>query len=755
MTKTLRARHAAALIVALQLLLAPAGPIRRAVSAAPPPAGQSLGPVPARKVRIGLTTDPVKARVSATGGIVIRDPVKREPIWKKRFDGGVYLVSELSGSGAVGLLYRVQVASFTGREQAEAKKTELETLLPGEKVTLDYYPDRRAWRVRVGEFRAREDAADLVERLGDRGFTELWVAEESRAAVGRRRIRLVDDRWRDFLTGHDRVRVTPVRAGEVIRLDDTAYRGILEARVNKSGRLQVINEIDMEDYLKGVVPNEMGPGVFPELQALMAQAVAARTYIVANLGQFSEEGYDICDGPQCQVYRGAGSEHPLTDQAVEETRGLVLTWEGRPINALYTSTCGGHTEDGHLVFPEEKAPYLKGVPCYPEVEAEGRSVSGRAWIDPVVLEDGAPASEAISLMQAIGVVGSEALDRGYLLARCSAADAEIWTARALGKVGKRPARPAWSDGAPVMHDLAGYFARSLGWDEKLKLSLDDRDLPYLLAFKDRDEVSGEARRPYAVLILEGILEPFPDNTLRPRHHPSRGLVLRSLYRILDYYNAAGIIRGTYRGSAGDRILLEEKQDVHELGLSPDVALFRSFRDISYPAQTIPLVLGDRVHYHQAEDGTIDYLKVIANQRGVSDDRYSSAYRWEQRYTRAELEALIASRLSVGRLADIEPTKRGVSGRVVEVRVTGSRGQFYMRGFRIRTALGIRENLFTVDRTLGPDGQVESYIFSGKGWGHGVGLCQVGAYGMALRGKSYEEILRHYYSGAELTRQGGC
>jgi stage II sporulation protein D len=753
MTKTLRARHAA-LIVTLQLLLAPAGPILRAAWAAPPPAGQSLGPVPARKVRIGLTTDPVKARVSAAGGIVIRDPVKREPIWKKRFDGGVYLVSELSGSGGVGLLYRVQVASFTDRGQAEAKKTELETLLPGEKVTLDYNPDRRAWRVRVGEFRAREDAADLVERLGDRGFTELWVAEESRAAVGRRRIRLVDDRWRDFLTGHDRVRVTPVRAGEVIRLDDTAYRGILEARVNKSGRLQVINEIDMEDYLKGVVPNEMGPGVFPELQALMAQAVAARTYIVANLGQFSEEGYDICDGPQCQVYRGPGSEHPLTDQAVEETRGLVLTWEGRPINAMYTSTCGGHTEDGHLVFPEMKAPYLKGVPCYPEVESEGHSFSGRAWIDPVVLEDGAPASEAISLMQAIGVVGSEALDRAYLLARCSAADAEIWTARALGRVGKKPPRPVWNDGAPVMHDLAGYFARSLGWDEKLKLSLDDRDLPYLLAFKDRDEVPGEARRPYAVLILEGILEPFPDNTLRPRHHPSRGLVLRSLYRILDYYDAAGIVRTTYRGSAGDRILLEEKQSVHELGLSPDVALFRSFRDISYPAQTLALVLGDRVHYHQAEDGTIDYLKVIANQRGVSDDRYSSAYRWEQRYTRAELEALIASRLSVGRLADIEPTKRGVSGRVVEVRITGSRGQFYMRGFRIRTALGIRENLFTVDRTLGPDGQVESYIFSGKGWGHGVGLCQVGAYGMALRGKSYEEILRHYYSGAELTRPGG-
>jgi stage II sporulation protein D len=753
MTENRRARHVA-LIVALHLLPPAAGPILPAVPAAQGPTGQSLGPVPARKVRIALKTDPVKAHVAAPGGIVIRDPVKKEPIWKKRFDGGVYLVGDLQGGGAVGQLYRVQVASFTDQGQAEAKKTEVQGLLPGDKVTIEYNPDRRAWRVRVGEFETREEAAGLIERLRDKGFEELWTAEESRSAVGRRRIRLVDDRWRDFLTGHERVRIAPARSGESLLLDDSPYRGTLEARMSKSGRLLIINEIDMEDYLKGVVPNEMGPGVFPELQALMAQAVAARTYIVANLGQFSEEGYDICDGPECQVYKGAGSEHPLTNQAVEETRGLILTWEDKPINALYTSTCGGHTEDGHLIFPDQKGPYLKGVPCYPEVESEGRSVSGRAWIDPVVLEDGAPANEEVTLMQTLGVVGKEALDRTYLLARCSAVDAERWTVRALERLGKKPPRPVWSDGAPVMHDLAGYYARSLGWDEKLRLSLDDRDLPYLLAFKDRDEVPGEARRPYAVLILEGILEPFPDNTLRPRHHPSRGLVLRSLHRILDYYGAAGIVKATYRGSSRDRILLEEKQGVQEIAVSPGVALFRSFRDVSYPAQSFSLVLGDRVLYHRAGDGAIDYLKVIANQRGVSDDRFSSAYRWEQRYTRSELETLVGNRLNVGKLQDIEPTKRGVSGRVVEMRVTGSRGQFYMRGFRIRTALGIRENLFTVDRTFGADGQVESFIFSGKGWGHGLGLCQVGAYGMAVRGKSFEEILRHYYQGAELTRYGG-
>src|SRR5207247_9568959 len=110
------------------------------------------------------------------------------------------------------------------------------------------------------------------------------------------------------------------------------------------------------------------------------------------------------------------------------------------------------------------------------------------------------------------------------------------------------------------------------------------------------------------------------------------------------------------------------------------------------------------------------------------------------------------RRKAGSLGNEQRTRRGVPGRVVEVKITGSRGSYYIRGFKIRTALGVRENLFTLDRTLGPDGDVESFIFSGKGWGHGVGLCQVGAYGMALRGKTYEDILHHYYTGVDLVRR---
>ena len=114
-----------------------------------------------------------------------------------------------------------------------------------------------------------------------------------------------------------------------------------------------------------MVPNELSPQAFPQIEALKAQAVAARTYALAHLRDYASKGFDVCATPSCQVYRGQGSEHPLTDRAVRETAGVVATWRGRPINAYYTSTCGGHTEEGEAIF-DDAAPYLKGVACPPE-----------------------------------------------------------------------------------------------------------------------------------------------------------------------------------------------------------------------------------------------------------------------------------------------------------------------------------------------------------------------------------------------------
>ena len=164
----------------------------------------------------------------------------------------------------------------------------------------------------------------------------------------------------------------------MLSVDATPYRGVVEVLPAEEARISVVNVVPLEEYLRGVVPNELAPEAFPQIEAQKAQAVAARSYALAHLGDYSSRGYDLCATAACQVYRGSSSEHPLTDRAVAETRGTVATWRGRPIHAFYTSTCGGHTEEGTAVF-EDGAPYLRGVACPTEHALADEARPGAEW----------------------------------------------------------------------------------------------------------------------------------------------------------------------------------------------------------------------------------------------------------------------------------------------------------------------------------------------------------------------------------------
>src|SRR5262245_12399304 len=131
----------------------------------------------------------------------------------------------------------------------------------------------------------------------------------------------------------ERVRIDP--GGVAIEFDNRTYRGVVEVFGNARNTFTIVNELPLEDYLLGVVPNELNPTTFGQIESLKGQAVAARTYIARNLGQYKNEGYDICATDACQVYIGQGSEQPLSTQAVMETRGMVATYKDQPINALY------------------------------------------------------------------------------------------------------------------------------------------------------------------------------------------------------------------------------------------------------------------------------------------------------------------------------------------------------------------------------------------------------------------------------------
>lgn len=138
------------------------------------------------------------------------------------------------------------------------------------------------------------------------------------------------------------------------------YDGIIELKINNQGKLTVINELPIEKYLRGVVPAEMPPA-YP-LEALKAQAIAARTVLLKKMGiahQFQD--FDVCDEVHCQAYNGLSAETESTNRAVAETRGLILKYYDELCNTVFSAVCGGHTENSTKVWNGEEVPYLTGV----------------------------------------------------------------------------------------------------------------------------------------------------------------------------------------------------------------------------------------------------------------------------------------------------------------------------------------------------------------------------------------------------------
>ncbi len=150
--------------------------------------------------------------------------------------------------------------------------------------------------------------------------------------------------------------------GGSVMVNGRPYQGWIEIKKIKN-KIWVLNIIDIESYLKGVVPMELGRIDGKIIEAAKAQAVAARTYAYAHLGQYPELGFDLYGTVKDQVYGGIAVEDSLINRAIRETRGLVLTYRGKPIDAKFHSTCGGHTADFNDAWPGNAPPYLKSIPC--------------------------------------------------------------------------------------------------------------------------------------------------------------------------------------------------------------------------------------------------------------------------------------------------------------------------------------------------------------------------------------------------------
>jgi SpoIID/LytB domain protein len=131
------------------------------------------------------------------------------------------------------------------------------------------------------------------------------------------------------------------------------------------------------------------------------------------------------------------------------------------------------------------------------------------------------------------------------------------------------------------------------------------------------------------------------------------------------------------------------------------------------------------------------------------------FRWQTRIDRYELEAGLLQNdyPRIGTIRDLIPEERGISGRIIRLRVIGSEGAIDLQGeLKIRKALSpqtLWSSCFYIEKTLSPDGILSGFVLKGAGWGHGVGMCQTGAAGMALAGKRCDQILRQYFHGARI------
>ena len=614
--------------------------------------------------------------------------------------------------------YQVQAGSLAGKDAAEAEAFRLGALLS---LPASVAEAGGRWSVRLGEPGARAAIEPLLARVRRDAVPDAFLVGLAPPGAPARTL---------LVQGPEGTReaASPVELqaadGSLLPVNDSRYRGNVLVVATPRGTLHVVNRVGLEEYLLGVVPLELGPRVYDELEAQKAQAVAARTYAVKRRGDFSAEGYDLCATARCQVYGGASAEQPLSSEAVRATAGQVLLFEGLPADALFTSTCGGRTEDAVNVFPSYSRaafPYLRSVECRGEKRL------------PVATTAKPPAHPH--------AVGSLAL-RGRALLHAAGRHGASWTdlkaARAL--LTARLGVPAGSPPRTLAPEAV--YANLTG------LLRDDALLTDEAERRAAPARWGEAaRRVFTALARFQVAGPTPLPTARPlTGEETAGLWASLLLRAGGLEETEGRLVATSTGT----LVVKTAKGREERTLSPDALLFLGGGEAWTPRESLAPAPGDRVRL-LARDGTV--LAVAAFQPSAEGlyERESAWIHWVRRFTGAELMGKLLERdgSRKGRaVSRLDVLARGASGRAARVRVTTDAESFDLSGLEIRFALGLPESLFTL--VTGKDGKgAPVHTFFGRGWGHGVGLCQTGTFGMALAGKTHAEILAAYYPGTVL------
>ncbi len=534
-----------------------------------------------------------------------------------------------------------------------------------------------------------------------------------------------------------------------VKYNGKAYRGRIEVFVNARGSLTVVNVVPLEEYLLGVVPAELS---LPHLEAQKAQAIAARTYAVANVNGYGSQGFDMVPTVWSQVYKGVSIETKIGTQAVRETAGLVATHNGKPIMAYFTSTCGGRTENSENIF-DHAEPYLRGVEC---------SLEGHKHFEPFLIKTTRqPAKlkndenlEMVRLMSFLAVNGfslvTQEMNDDWFDEMPTENELRSWLNQLAVKFG-RPMPAVTKDTArplELSRVLAG-FLYTAGTADTL---LSDSDVSYHLSFDDAAEVPQDRRADLAMLLRDGYFVLHPDLTLKPGKALSRAKFLRLFRHIYEKKKWMPVLQtGTTKASVDGKLVLRSGRTDRQLAIRPDVFLFRQFGTSVYPVKEVALVGGENVRFQTDGTGSVSYLEIEPTDTPTVAENMSPFTNWSTTLGAGAVQSRLSRYVrGIGTLYDINIKQKGYSRRAVELEIIGSNGVKTLKGGKIRSALRLREQLFVMNKRYAGN-SVASYTFTGRGWGHGVGMCQYGAYGLAKMGVKADAIIKHYYTGVDVTK----
>ncbi len=724
------------------------------------------------RVHLFDTTDPLTIQCPDGCVLQIRDK-KFYPIKKGQ---SIRLIWILRNTRLYKVHYFIPVGVFHTRERALAYRNRL--LKEVKRRRMRIIEDQGSFRVEYGPFPSKELAEiylkDIRKHIPDayirteegKGpevlYVQIWT-EKDIFTLSLRNLEGIKA-W---------VQADTEPSGLIIK--GKRYTGTLRFLPGERDLISVIEEISFPLYLAGVVWQELNPGQFPAYESLKAQVVAARTYALKTMQSeyFQNKPYDICSTVQCQAYGGI-PDHPLFEkvrQAVKDTEGMVL-FDGEDLAwTYYMSTCGGAIDAGPTFFPGSSDHILPSHGC-----GDDKFQADIVYFQGIVLPFSLKPSEI------------------PWLASHSPFSWDTFTMEILGHmVRKDIQRYGWNSiPMPIsgtVQDWLVWFGRMLDFTRTDNVSLFElfplkRTRESFFSMLTIGENEKDIRLFQALIWLwEWKPELFTKlrqhpNLMHTRMDPEWGFRIWSTFirpfvhieRIRAFFRDADEKEVRFRipFQPDGTQMFQTMVPAHVFQTDPqeDWKTFTiSRQDMehrvlvqSWSENTIlPGVLlrrGQKVEllFH---NGTFAGLYVLQPPRWVQEpDGLSSYSVWHHS---VRIKDILPHLREVcpdfsDKVSSLHIDERTPTGRVIRLSLVDTKGTVCeLRGTTIRHVFGLRDLRFVLFSPKTQTTALEGVSFIGRGWGHGVGLCQVGAYGLALSGYTFEDILKHYYPGGKLRR----